>query len=129
MHKILFLFFVITFLLITALVPINLANMTNRQFFIATFSLFIGILISLKMAINLWNKEKRIEAISFWIGFIVIGWPVYINAVHTCPGMYLRYKVYSFFLISIFFGCLLYILVLICLFLIKKIKELIKWIG
>ncbi len=129
MHKILFLFFVITFLLITALVPINLSNMTNRQFFIATFSLFIGILISLKMAISLWNKEKRIEAISFWIGFIVIGWPVYINAVHTCPGMYLRYKVYSFFLISIFFGCLLYILVLICLFLIKKIKELIKWIG
>ncbi len=127
MHKILLLFFVIAFLLIEALMPINLVNnMTNREFFIETFFLFIGILVSINMAINLWNKEERIGAISFWIGFIVIGWPAYINGVHMCPGLYLLYKVYSFFLISISLGCLFYLFSLVCLFLIKKIKELIK---
>ncbi len=126
MDKIILVLFLITFLLFTALGPINLAELTNTQCIMATLSLFIGIVLSFIMVINLWNKEKRIEAISYWVGYIVIGWPVYLNAVHTSPGMYLMYKIYIFLLNSTVSGCLLYLIILICLFILNKTKILLK---
>lgn len=114
---------IIIYLLVFGLSIVSISNFESIMYFdspIVWIVFAFGIVLSIRLLIELLEKGNRWKAIMFWIGFLFLGLPIGLHGVHTLPPGISLCKFYCGITSGAFIGSFGYLITAFYLVLYRK---------
>jgi cytochrome bd-type quinol oxidase subunit 2 len=120
---------IIIYLLVFGLSIVSISDFESIMYFdspIVWIVFVFGVVLSIRLLIELLEKRNRWKAIMFWSGFLFLGLPIGLHGVHTLPPGLSLCKLYCGITSGAFIGSLGYLITAVFFVLYRK---LIKHVG